>query len=52
MKESPNALVKMKKGPGRPKKLETIFNDVERLIKRLFNYEEKITILLRSVKQR
>ena len=28
--ESPNTLVKMKKGPGRPKKSEAIIKDVKR----------------------
>ena len=41
MKESPNTLVKMKKGPGRPKKSEAIIKDVKRRTKRLFNPEEK-----------
>ena len=46
MKESPNTLVKMKKGPGRPKKSEAIIKDVKRRTKRLFNPEEKIAIVL------
>jgi len=41
MKASPNTLVKMKKGPGRPKKSEAIIKDVKRRTKRLFNPEEK-----------
>jgi len=43
--ESPNTLVKMKKGPGRPKKSEAIIKDVKRvpsaysiLKKRLLSY--------------
>ena len=31
MQESPNTLVKMKKGPGRPKKSEAIIKDVKRV---------------------
>ena len=46
MKASPNTLVKMKKGPGRPKKSEAIIKDVKRRTKRLFNPEEKIAIVL------
>ena len=49
MKESPNTLVKMKKGPGRPKKSEAIIKDVKRRTKRLFNPEEKIAIVLEGL---
>ena len=49
MKESPNTLVKMKKGPGRPKKSEAIIKDVKRRTKRLFNPEEKISIVLEGL---
>ena len=49
MKESPNTLVKMKKGPGRPKKPEAIIKDVKRRTKRLFNPEEKIAIVLEGL---
>ena len=47
--ESPNTLVKMKKGPGRPKKSEAIIKDVKRRTKRLFNPEEKIAIVLEGL---
>ena len=46
---SPNTLVKMKKGPGRPKKSEAIIKDVKRRTKRLFNPEEKIAIVLEGL---
>ena len=49
MKESPNTLVKMKKGPGRPKKSVAIIKDVKRRTKRLFNPEEKIAIVLEGL---
>ena len=49
MKASPNTLVKMKKGPGRPKKSEAIIKDVKRRTKRLFNPEEKIAIVLEGL---
>ena len=49
MKESPNTLVKMKKGPGRPKKSEAIIKDVKRRTKRFFNPEEKIAIVLEGL---
>ena len=49
MKESPNTLFKMKKGPGRPKKSEAIIKDVKRRTKRLFNPEEKIAIVLEGL---
>ena len=49
MKESPNTLVKMKRGPGRPKKSEAIIKDVKRRTKRQFNPEEKIAIVLEGM---
>ena len=49
LKESPNTLVKMKRGPGRPKKSEAIIKDVKRRTKRQFNPEEKIAIVLEGM---
>jgi len=49
MKASPNTLVKMKKGSGRPKKSEAIITDVKRRAKRLFNPKEKIAIVLEGL---
>lgn len=49
MKESPNTLVKMKRGPVRPKKSEAIIKDVKRRTKRQFNPEEKIAIVLEGM---
>jgi transposase-like protein len=49
IKESPNTLVKMKRGPGRPRKSEAIIKDVKRRTKRQFNPEEKIAIVIEGM---
>ena len=49
IKESLNTLVKMKRGPGRPRKSEAIIKDVKRRTKRQFNPEEKIAIVIEGM---
>jgi len=50
MKASPNTLVKMKKGPGRPKKSEAIIKDVKHRTKNLFKNSSQMTKFLKNKK--